>query len=664
MAVERAEELRLFCPTEPLAKMMRGDVRSKEDSFKFTMTQLQQRHPSVTKPFQEEFVDVNIKNGFFDAANKMRRQGVLTDVSLVVDQQTFHTHKLILCSCSDYFTSMFNGPLAHHGQQVFISGVSAQSMEAILNYVYTGSIIINEEFIQDILEAACLFLLKNLRERCARFLRDRLDGGNCLQIFSIAKSCSLLTLMEDSLEFISAIFQDISALNDFKQLSFDELIDVLSLEDLAVPSEDYVLEAAFRWLNHDLYGRQQKFVEVLKAIHLPYVSDDMLKQVMENEKSLRTFPELEILFRSALRLTVENWTLSKDSDFNLLQPKSWINPRKCIQCIPSLIAMGGPTLNLFNSELGKWCEITKCKPRHCPGMDVVGSTIYVVGGSLEWKRKRTGEYYNTEKNEWIPMADMHTPRSNFGLVNLEGKLYAIGGYDGNFPLKSAEVYDPRTNQWTQISDMSTARDGACNVSDGESIYVIGGYDGHEYRLTTEVYKPETGVWDISSIPETSVQRQNAMCVYFDSSIYIIGGYHGDTYHSSMEVLDLETNEWSFASPLSAPRHHAGAAAMNGNIYICGGWSAHIPVSHVDVYSIAQDTWRRVSPLPTPTMIRSVAVNFPRKCILNLFANSNSDMAAYRASRIRSLRSISESSSSGNEKTQTEAEAFLTSSTDE
>ena len=50
--------------------------RSKEDSFKFTMTQLHQRHPSVTKPFQEEFVDVNIKNGFFDAANKMRRQGI------------------------------------------------------------------------------------------------------------------------------------------------------------------------------------------------------------------------------------------------------------------------------------------------------------------------------------------------------------------------------------------------------------------------------------------------------------------------------------------------------------------------------------------------------------------------------------------------------------
>ena len=149
----------------------------------------------------------------------------------------------------------------------------------------------------------------------------------------------------------------------------------------------------------------------------------------------RFYPHLATLFRSALRLTVNNWTLDDESDFHLVEPRSWCNPRKCIQCIPSLIAMGGPTLNLFNSELGKWCEITKCKPRHCPGMDVVGSLIYIVGGSLEWKRKQTGEYYNTETDQWVTIADMHTPRSNFGLVNLQGKLYAIGGYDGNFPLK-------------------------------------------------------------------------------------------------------------------------------------------------------------------------------------------------------------------------------------
>ena len=216
---------------------------------------------------------------------------MLTDVSLVVNGQLFHAHKLVLCTSSDYFLTMFNGPLAtgHLGPEVHISGISASTMELILNYIYTGAVVITEENIQDILEGACLLLLNNLRDRCGRFLRDRLDATNCLQIFSIAKSCSLTVLTDDALNFISAIFQDVAMLEDFKQLSFDEVIDVLSLEDLSVPSEDHVLEVAFRWLNHDLYNREQKFVDVLKAIHLPYVSDHALNAYLEKEPALRYF---------------------------------------------------------------------------------------------------------------------------------------------------------------------------------------------------------------------------------------------------------------------------------------------------------------------------------------------------------------------------------------
>jgi len=62
------------------------------------------------------------------------------------------------------------------------------------------------------------------------------------------------------------------------------------------------------------------------------------------------------------------------------------------------------------------------------------------------------------------------------------------------------------------------------------------------------------------------------------------------------------------------------------------------------------------------MIRSVAVNFPRKSMLNLFTNSATDMAAYRAARMRSLRSNSESSST--ERTGSEGDTFFTSSTEE
>ena len=68
-------------------------------------------------------------------------------------------------------------------------------------------------------------------------------------------------------------------------------------------------------------------------------------------------------------------------------------------------------------------------------MDVIGSDIYIVGGSLEWRRKATGEKFSTETNQWTQISPMTTARSNFGLVRKQGKLYAIGGYDGDVPLK-------------------------------------------------------------------------------------------------------------------------------------------------------------------------------------------------------------------------------------
>jgi kelch-like protein 8 len=40
---------------------------------------------------------------------------------------------------------------------------------------------------------------------------------------------------------------------------------------------------------------------------------------------------------------------------------------------------------------------------------------------------------------------------------LSGKLYAVGGHDGNEHLKSGEMFDPLTNKWQPIAPMSKLR---------------------------------------------------------------------------------------------------------------------------------------------------------------------------------------------------------------
>jgi hypothetical protein len=40
---------------------------------------------------------------------------------------------------------------------------------------------------------------------------------------------------------------------------------------------------------------------------------------------------------------------------------------------------------------------------------------------------------------------------------LSGKLYAVGGHDGQNHLNSGEVLDPKTNKWSFLAPMSTPR---------------------------------------------------------------------------------------------------------------------------------------------------------------------------------------------------------------
>lgn len=56
---------------------------------------------------------------------------------------------------------------------------------------------------------------------------------------------------------------------------------------------------------------------------------------------------------------------------------------------------------------------------------------------------------------------MSVRRSNIGLGEMDGVLYAVGGvYESNF-LKSVEAYKPGSGVWTSIPDMHIPR---CNSS--------------------------------------------------------------------------------------------------------------------------------------------------------------------------------------------------------
>ena len=89
---------------------------------------------------------------------------------------------------------------------------------------------------------------------------------------------------------------------------------------------------------------------------------------------------------------------------------------------------------------------------------------------------------------------MSTARSGLAAAAVDGKLYVMGGHDGQNGLSSVERYDPAKNAWEAVAPMSAARYApAAAVVEGK-LYVMGGHDGQNRLSSVERYDPAGNEW--------------------------------------------------------------------------------------------------------------------------------------------------------------------------
>ena len=101
------------------------------------------------------------------------------------------------------------------------------------------------------------------------------------------------------------------------------------------------------------------------------------------------------------------------------------------------------------------------------------------------------ERYDPATNAWEAVAPMATARCTFAVAVLDGKLYAVGGYnldDGN--LSSVERYDPALDVWEAVAPMAVRRIAFGVAVLGGKLYAVGG----QFVASVERYDPATNAW--------------------------------------------------------------------------------------------------------------------------------------------------------------------------
>ena len=154
-------------------------------------------------------------------------------------------------------------------------------------------------------------------------------------------------------------------------------------------------------------------------------------------------------------------------------------------------------------------------------------------------------------------------------VVADGRVYAVGGWDGETVTDTLFIYDPETDQWEEGRRLPEKRAFSGAVAIQGNIYVIGGHDGQEQRAEMWSYEPSTDTW--VSAPQLPQPRAGLAAASEGNSIYVFGGGEDGQSHLP-ERFDLLTQAWStFDTPLTGTWRHAVTAAIGPNIYVVGGW---------------------------------------------------------------------------------------------
>ncbi|MBM3242795.1 T9SS type A sorting domain-containing protein [Candidatus Poribacteria bacterium] len=234
----------------------------------------------------------------------------------------------------------------------------------------------------------------------------------------------------------------------------------------------------------------------------------------------------------------------------------------------------------------------------------VNRELYAVGGLGEgFILLNRVDKYNPATNTWSPVAPMSTAREQLAAAEVNGYIYAVGGWGPPYPptnvLNTVEKYNPGNNTWSPVAPMLTARTRHAAASVNGKLYAIGGWNGSHSLNTMEVYNPTTDIWSyVTSMP---TPRYCLAASVVNGKIYVAGGLSDNyIFLNTVEEYNPTTDTWRQVASIPTERAYHATAEANGKLYVIGGdKSASIQrLNTVEEYNPTTDTWRQVAPMLT------------------------------------------------------------------
>ena len=524
--------------------------------------------------------------------NSQRAQSYLCDITLVAKEgKEFRAHRNVLSAASPFFAKLLQSDMKEREEGIIrLEEISESIMEDILEFIYTGSVVINEENANDLVIAADYLLIVCLKTISARFLEKQMTIANCISTFYFAEKYQCEELVTNSRKFVLDNFASVTELDEFLNLEAEEVERWIASDEICIGAEEDVFKVILKWVEQNKGERKARFEELFRHVRLVLISRDYLLNVVTNELVRKSSSCLGRVL-DALEL------ISCASEDTVMQ-----SPRKRLET-HVILARGGKYTFCYLPERGKW-------KRLADGLSVIEvlymkvikfrDQLYAFSGNSKTEK------FDPSFNSWA-VTDMSLSCHLDQVAVVRGQIYALElNMIGN--KSTVKRFDAELSTWQTILSHEGCRVSSCVVSAGDCLYVLSGIliGSAEYVAKAERFNTVDSKWE--KIADMQQARGSAIGVSTQGKIFVAGGEVRTEMLKSCEVYNVSTNEWQFIASLNAPRCLGSMVCCNGTLYVLGGscgfslpLSAQSEEFTVESYDPTTNRWTQKTSIPVDTI---------------------------------------------------------------
>ncbi|XP_077295673.1 kelch-like protein 1 isoform X2 [Arctopsyche grandis] len=311
-------------------------------------------------------------------------QSLLCNIDLVVGNNRFQVHKLILVTNSDFFLSRINDTTS----EIILEDsdeILAESVKKTIKFLYFGEIDLQLHLAVNIIKFSKMIQVCELEEYCLAYLEKIRDNKNYIFIEDFAKHHGYLQLLERTKVYIAKNYLKIIQEDEFLDMSCERLGELLHSDDLKIAREEQAFQGLKIWVQKNYESRKKHLDTLLKYIRLPLLP----VQFILNEVKPLCYDSL-----SCCQMLLDTFEYHH-------------NPEKI------------PRFTLLNSKPRKCCQ----------------QTVLIVGGDDDTTSGKI-EIYDANNDKCYTYHDLNNKTTEFEAVVLNNKLITMGGI--------TDVFQPQT----------------------------------------------------------------------------------------------------------------------------------------------------------------------------------------------------------------------------